>query len=101
MSEDKKPNPIPDPKKDAGKIFLEELTAGPPSHLPWWRRVLRTLTIPVLAIITGLIVGGIIIVLTTEGFWAQLSESPLLAIQTGLRSVSSAYSALFTGAIGG
>jgi general nucleoside transport system permease protein len=100
MSEDRKPNPIPDPKKDVGKIFMEELTAGPPSHLPWWRRVLRTLTIPVLAIITGLIVGGIIIVLTTEGFWAQLSESPLLAIQTGLRSVSSAYSALFTGAIG-
>jgi general nucleoside transport system permease protein len=100
MSEDKKPNPIPDPKKDAGKIFMEELTAGPPSHLPWWRRILRTLTIPILAIITGLIVGGFIIILTTEGFWAQLSESPVLAIQTGLRSVSSAYSALFTGAIG-
>ena len=100
MSEDNQPNPSPEPKKNAPEIFIEELTAGPPAHLPWWRRVLRTLTIPVLAIVTGLIVGGVIIILTTENFWALMDESPLLAIQAGLRAVGSAYSALFTGAIG-
>jgi general nucleoside transport system permease protein len=102
MSEENKPTPDPDPepKKNASQIFLEELTAGPPGHLPWWRRVIRTLSLPVLAIITGLIVGGIIIILTTENFWALMDDSPLLAIQAGLRAVGSAYSALFTGSIG-
>jgi general nucleoside transport system permease protein len=100
MSEDNKPKPDPESKKNAAQIFMEELTSGPPDHLPWWRRVIRTLTIPVLAIITGLIFGGIIIILTTEGFWALMDESPIQAIQTGLRAVGSAYSALFTGSIG-
>jgi general nucleoside transport system permease protein len=100
MSEDNKPKPDPESKKNAAQIFMEELTSGPPDHLPWWRRVIRTLTIPVLAIITGLIFGGIIIILTTEGFWALMDESPIQAIQAGLRAVGSAYSALFTGSIG-
>jgi general nucleoside transport system permease protein len=100
MSEDNQPNPPPEEKKNATEIFIEELTAGPPIHLSWWRRVIRTLTIPVLAIITGLIVGGFIIILTTESFWALMDDSPLLAIQAGLQAVGSAYSALFTGAIG-
>ena len=100
MSEDNVPTPDPEPKKNATQIFMEELIPKPPGHLPWWRRVIRTMTIPVLAIISGLIVGGFIIILTTENFWALMDESPLLAIQAGLRAVGSAYSALFTGAIG-
>ena len=64
MSEDQ-PQPQEN-QKSASRIFMEELTAGPPSRLPFWRRAGQSLLIPVLAIITGLILGGILIVLTTE-----------------------------------
>ncbi|MFO7624778.1 MAG: ABC transporter permease [Anaerolineales bacterium] len=100
MSEENQPTPNKEPPKNALKIFFEELMSGPPGHLPWWRRIIKVLTIPVLAIVTGLLVGGIIIILTTEVFWVLLSQAPLQALQEGLRAVGSAYSALFTGSLG-
>jgi general nucleoside transport system permease protein len=54
----------------------------------------------VLAIVSGLLVGAIIIILTTENFWSLLGQAPLQAIQEGLRAVGTAYSALFTGSLG-
>jgi general nucleoside transport system permease protein len=100
MSEENKPTPNEETNKNAAEIFIEELTAGPPSHLPWWRRIIQVLTIPVLAIVSGLLVGAIIIILTTENFWSLLGQAPLQAIQEGLRAVGTAYSALFTGSLG-
>jgi general nucleoside transport system permease protein len=100
MSEENKPTPNEETNKNAAEIFIEELTAGPPSHLPWWRRIIQVLTIPVLAIISGLLVGAIIIILTTENFWSLLGQAPLQAIQEGLTAVGTAYSALFTGSLG-
>jgi simple sugar transport system permease protein len=100
MSEENKPTPNEETNKNAAEIFIEELTAGPPSHLPWWRRIIQVLTIPVLAIVSGLLVGAIIIILTTESFWSLLGQAPLQAIQEGLTAVGTAYSALFTGSLG-
>ena len=74
-------------RKDAFSIFLDEVSRAP-------------ITIPILAIITGLIIGGLIVALTTEEVYTAWSHSPIEAIQVGLRAAWSSYSALFTGAIG-
>lgn len=77
----------PEKRKDAFSVFLDEVSRAP-------------ITIPILAIITGLILGGLIVALTTEDVYAAWSRSPLEAIQVGLNAAWSSYSALFTGAIG-
>jgi simple sugar transport system permease protein len=74
-------------RKDAFSIFLDEVSRAP-------------ITIPILAIITGLILGGVIVALTTEEVYSAWSQSPFEAIQVGLRAAWSSYAALFTGAIG-
>jgi ABC-type uncharacterized transport system permease subunit len=85
-------------KKNAGKIFLEELTA---STKPEGRkRPGQSLVIPALAILSGLLVGAIIIILTTEEVYTSWSQSPLASLGAALRAVGNAYWALFTGAIG-
>jgi ABC-type uncharacterized transport system permease subunit len=87
-------------KKDAGKILLEELTAGPPAHLPWWRRAGQAMLVPALAVVSGLILGGIILVLTSEDVFAAWGESPGQGVVAMIREVVQAYGALFTGSIG-
>ncbi len=89
------------PKQDAGKIFLEELTA-PSSTKPAGRRkgISQAVLIPTLAIFSGLLVGAIIIILTTDEVYTAWSQSPLASLVAGLKAVGTAYWALFTGAIG-
>lgn len=87
-------------KKNALRIFLEEIMRGPPEHFSRLRRVGQVLLIPVLAIITGLLVGAIIIVLTSEDVYAAWAESPFAALGAGWETVRQAYSALFTGSLG-
>jgi simple sugar transport system permease protein len=83
MSEEK----APEKNKDAGKIFLEEVRKSP-------------LTVTIFAIFTGLLMGGLLVALTTEEVYLAFRTSPLLAIQTGLRAAWNTYVALFTGSIG-
>jgi simple sugar transport system permease protein len=75
------------PKKTAWQIFLEEITG-------------QTVLIPILAVISGLIVGGIIIVATTEDVYAGFGRSPVDGLVAIWEALSGAYSALFTGSIG-
>jgi simple sugar transport system permease protein len=76
------------PKPKGGfAIFLEEL-----SH--------SSLLVTLLAILTGLILGGLIVALTTEQVYTVWKTSPLEAIGVGWRAAWSSYSALFNGAIG-
>lgn len=89
-----------DKKKDAGKILLEELIAGPPAHLPWWRRAGQAMLVPALAVVSGLILGGIILVITSEDVFAAWGESPGQGIVAMIREVTQAYGALFSGSIG-
>ncbi len=100
MKTDNEPNDKK-PKQDAGKIFLEELTS-PSSSKPEGRRkgISQAILIPTLAIFTGLLVGAIIIILTTDEVYTAWSQSPLASLVAGLQAVGSAYWALFTGAIG-
>ena len=69
------------------QIFLEE-TIG------------VSLLVPILAVFTGLLLGGVIVALTTEQFYAAWSQSPLVAIQVGAKAAWEAYVALFNGSIG-
>jgi ABC-type uncharacterized transport system permease subunit len=89
------------PKQDAGTIFLQELTE-PSSVKPAARRkaISQAILIPFLAIFTGLLVGAIIIILTTQEVYTAWSQSPLASVVAGLKAVGTAYWALFTGAIG-
>ncbi len=56
--------------------------------------------VPVLAVVTGLIFGGIVIFFTTEQVYQLWSQSPLLGIQAGLGAIFKAYVALLNGSLG-
>jgi general nucleoside transport system permease protein len=87
-------------QKNAFQIFLEELLRGAPEHYGRLRRIGSVLLIPILAIFTGLLVGGVIIILTTETVYAAWGESPFAGLGAAWEAVRQAYSALFTGSIG-
>ena len=101
MSDQKVPEPKEAAnKKDAGKIFLEEVMAGPPHHLPRWRRVLQSALVPFLAIITGLVLGGVVIILTSTEVYAAFGVSFMEGIKAAWQVVATSYGALFDGAFG-
>lgn len=74
-------------KKTAMQVFVEEITTS-------------SLTITILAVITGLIMGGLLVALTSENVYAAWDESPLSAIRVGFQDAWNMYLALFRGAIG-
>jgi len=84
MSEKEKEQPK---KKDAGKIFLEEISKSP-------------LTVTILAIVTGLLLGGLLVAITTEDVYAAFSESPWEAVKIGAEAARKTYVALFNGSVG-
>jgi ABC-type uncharacterized transport system permease subunit len=91
----------PKPEKpDAGKILLEELTAGPPKHLPRWRRTLQSILVPILAIFLGLVCAGVIIILTSESVWQAFQVSILAGLKESWTVVINAYGSLLVGAFG-
>lgn len=59
-----------------------------------------TLILPILAVFTGLLLGGVFVALTTEQVYTAWGESPFLAIKTGAQAAWDAYVALFYGSIG-
>jgi ABC-type uncharacterized transport system permease subunit len=88
------------PKKKASEILMEELMATPTVKGPWWRRAGEVALIPVLAVVSGLIVGALIIALTSEEVYVAWAQSPIQAVIAAIRVVGSAYGALFAGSIG-
>lgn len=89
MAEPKKPKAgekAPE-KKNAVQIFLEELGRG-------------QFIVPILAIVSGLVLGGLIVALTTEEVYSLWSQSPLEAIGAGFNAALRSYAALFGGALG-
>jgi ABC-type uncharacterized transport system permease subunit len=90
-----------DPKQDAGKVILEELTRPPaPPKTSIWNRIGGTLLIPSLAVISGLIIGAILIILTSESVYAAFAGSFSAGLAESWKVVSVAYSALFSGSLG-
>jgi simple sugar transport system permease protein len=84
-------------KADAGKVFLEETGKGKPNAR---RGLWRTIRVPLLAVLTGLIVGGIFIILTTESVYQAFGQSIFYGLYEAGRVVVSSYGALFTGSLG-
>ncbi len=74
-------------KKSAVGIFFEEVGRS-------------SLIVPVLAILSGLLLGGIIVALSTEDVYRLWSVSPLQAISNGFRAAWESYVTLLTGAFG-
>ncbi len=87
------------PKKNAGQIFMEELQ-GSTKGKGRRRGIGQTLLIPVLAVVTGLIIGGIFIILTSESVYAGFAKSFVDGLAASWKAIADAYSALFVGSIG-
>ncbi len=87
-------------KKGAGEILLEEINGKPSGGASSWRKLGQTLAIPVLAIFSGLVLGAIIIAVTSESVYTVWAQSPLAAFGAAWEEVRIAYTALFTGSIG-
>jgi simple sugar transport system permease protein len=72
-------------KKDAGKVFLSEVSKS-------------STTVTILAIFSGLILGGILVALTTESVYTAPTFGE--GLKLALQAVWKTYEALFTGSIG-
>jgi simple sugar transport system permease protein len=69
-------------------IFIEEATGG-------------SLLVPLLAIFTGLLLGGLIVMLSTDRMYILIAQGDILGgLGAGLGAFVDAYVALFTGSIG-
>jgi len=68
-----------------------------------WRRALRTLLVPALAVFTGLVIGAIVIVITDAtvvAAYRNFLSAPGAALSATWKSIATAYGALFRGSIG-
>jgi len=74
-------------KPNSFQIFLEELQRSP-------------LVVTILAILTGIILGGLLAAVTSLDFYAAFAISPWEGIRTGLEIAWNTYAALFTGSVG-
>jgi len=74
-------------RKPAISIFLEEVSRS-------------SLIVPILAIMSGLVLGGVLVALSTEEVYREWSESPVQAISNGFDAAWESYVTLLTGAIG-
>jgi simple sugar transport system permease protein len=101
-AETAKPGAIPEP--DAAHILIQELMATPAEppgpKRSWWRRAGRAMLVPALAVLSGLILGGVLIALTSQEVWQAFQVSILQGIGTAFVVVLRAYAALFAGAFG-
>lgn len=91
--------PQKEEKKDAGKIFLEELTkpAGGKANRKGARQYIL---IPFLAIFTGLVFGAIFIIVTSQNVYQAFAQGIGPGLSESWTTVAKAYGALFTGSIG-
>jgi ABC-type uncharacterized transport system permease subunit len=91
--------PVSGAQKDAGQILREEL-APDFSTLPRRKRIIQAILIPLLAILTGLIIGAIFIVLTSEEFYAAMHVSIWEGLKAAVDIVATTYGAWIKGAFG-
>jgi simple sugar transport system permease protein len=82
----------------------DDAPAGPePAPVPRWRTALAPLKVPVLAVFTALVVGGLLIIFTNPDClyaWARFFNDPARALSRSWNAVADAYSALIQGALG-
>jgi general nucleoside transport system permease protein len=104
MSDAKVPAPSPGPV-DAGPLETPATTGGPaepeaPEEPGWLRRLPGQLVLPFLAVLTALLIGAFLIVLSDPVLLALWTTNPLKAAGESVRAVMEGYGALITGALG-
>ena len=87
-------------KQDIGKTILEELTGGEPKEKRQKRGIWKILQIPALAILTGLIIGAVLIMATSFDVYDAFKVSLWKGLGTAFAEVGDAYLALITGSLG-
>jgi len=87
-------------QKDAGKILIEELNQDEKESATHKRSFWNVITIPLLAILSGIIIGAILIAATSTSVYAAFGQSFGKGITTAFSEIGSAYASLFTGSIG-
>jgi general nucleoside transport system permease protein len=76
---------------------------GAPEPVHGWRERLRAIVVPLLAVLTALFVGGLVIVFSDPDLlqrWAGFFRNPVATLQESWAAVYEAYAALFRGALG-
>lgn len=81
-------------KQDAGQVLLEEINE------PKKRRIWDVISVPLLAILTGVIIGAILIAATSNTVYEAFDESFFKGIGTAFSEIFVAYRSMFTGSIG-
>ncbi len=90
----------------AAAEVLDDPGAAPPGAPPGVspvRRLLRAVKVPALALLSALLVGGLLIIFTDPDClyaWARFFNDPMRALSRSFDAVWNAYSALFEGAVG-
>lgn len=84
-------------KKDLGVVFLKEVNE--PEEKPK-KSILGKAGIPLLAIFTGLVIGAILIALTSPSVWTAFGQGFGKGLAEAWREITTAYKALFTGSLG-
>lgn len=87
-------------KQDFGKIVLQEVTGESLKVSKQKRSVWQVIQIPALAILTGLIIGAILIAATSQTVWAAFSENIWKGFATAGKEIGTAYWALAEGSLG-
>lgn len=95
---------MPDPVVPESKLPASQTAVPRPTDpSPLAQRLAtgaRGLVVPVLAIFSALVIGAVVIVLSDVTFFERLQADPGAALGAAVNEVLSAYSALFTGALG-
>ena len=87
-------------KKDLGHTILNEIQGTEPAEEKQKKPFLGKAAIPLLAILTGLIIGAILIAVTSQTVWAAFGDSFWKGLSQAWTEVITAYKALFTGSLG-
>jgi len=93
----------PEPPEDRSAGGAAEPPVGAGFEAPGSGGALRALVVPVLAFVTALVLGGLLIIFTNDEAltaWASFFRSPIRALEVSGRVVLEAYQALFTGSLG-
>jgi len=89
-----------DTKNDLGKEIIRDLNHEPHEGKTHKHGLWSSVSIPVLAILTGLILGALLIAITTPTVYQAFGQSFGKGISTAFMEIGKAYQALFEGAIG-
>jgi len=87
-------------KQDLGKVILNEITGEDPKTAKKKKTFWKRIEIPFLAIVTGLLIGGILIGATSQSVYAGFAVSIWSGFAAIGKEIGTAYFSLFTGSLG-